>query len=134
MALRKVGPQGHSSLKSYPAESALTRGYGAKVGALEGNCTAITAAGAAGIGIVSESCAQGDNAAITRLGDSVAIAGAAATQGQWAKFDATGRVIPVAKAAGTTEEVVGRFESSPTAANDECIIFVNPFTLTTPAA
>ncbi len=134
MALRKVGPQGHSSVKTYPAESAIIRGHGVKPGTAEGNCTAVTVAGEAGIGIASESYAQGDNGAIVRLGDAVAIAGAAGTQGQLVKFDATGRVIPVAKGAGTSENVIGRLESSPTSADDECIVFVQPFILTTPAA
>jgi hypothetical protein len=134
MTLRKVGPVGPVNLKTYPADAAITRGHGVKVGATEGSAAAVAAAGAAGIGIATEDAAAGEPLAVARSGDAVAIAGSAATQGQWAKFDGTGRVIPVVKGAGTAEEVIGRFESSPAAADDECIVFVCPFTLTTPAA
>lgn len=132
MALRNVGPVGPQNLKTYISESAVLRGHGVKVGTNEGGATAVAAAGAAGIGIAAEDQpAVGAPLSVNRGGDSVAIAGSAATQGQLAKFDATGRVIPVVKGAATSEEVIGRFESSPTAADDECIIFVAPFTLTT---
>ena len=134
MALRKVGPVGLLGPKTYLAEAAVTRGYGVSVGATEGGATAVATAGAAGIGIAAESAAAGDALPVTRLGDAVAIAGSAAIQGQLAKFNAAGQVIPVVRGAGTSEEVIGRFESNPTAVGDECIIYVNPFTLTTPAA
>lgn len=134
MALRKVGPVGYINLKTYVAEAAVLRGHGVRVGAVEGGATAVAAAGAQGIGIAAEDQATvGSALGVVRQGDTVAIAGAAATQGQLAKFDATGRVIPVVKGAGTSEEVIGRFESSPAAADDECVIYVAPFTLTTPA-
>ena len=133
MALRKDGPVGPVNLKTYLAEADVARGYGVKVGTNEGGATAVAAAGAQGIGIAAEAAASGDALSVVRHGDAVAIAGSAASPGNLAKFDATGRVIPVLKGAGTTEEVIGRFESKPAAANDECIIFVAPFTLTTPA-
>ncbi len=131
MALRKVGPVGPASTKTYLAEAAVSRGYGVKVGANEGGATVVAAAGAAGIGIAAEAAAAGDALVVVRQGDVVAIAGSAATQGQLAKFNAAGQVIPVVRGATTTEEVIGRFESNPTALLDECIIFVDPFTLTT---
>lgn len=134
MALRKVGPVGPVNIKTYLAEAAAVRGYGIKAGANEGGATVVAAAGAAGIGIAAENTAAGDALAVIRFGDAVAIAGSAGTEGQLAKFNAAGQVIPVVRGAGTSEEVIGRFESNPTAAGDECIIFVSPFTLTTPAA
>lgn len=132
MALRKVGPVGPVNIKSYSADAAVTRGYGVKVGAADGGAAQVAAAGAAGIGIAAEDqLVAGSALAVVRFGDMVAIAGSAATQGQLAKFNAAGQVIPVVRGAASTEEVIGRFESSPTALLDECIIFVNPFTLTT---
>lgn len=134
MALRKVGPVGPVNLKTYVAEAAVARGYGVKVGTNEGGATAVAAANALGIGIAAEAAAAaGDPLAVVRYGDAVAIAGSAASPGALAKFNATGQVIPVTRTAGASEEVIGRFESKPTTAGDECIIFVAPFTLTTPA-
>ena len=129
MALRRVGPVGFQNLKTYNAEAALSRGYGVKIGANEGGCLPLLTAGGRGIGIATEDCAAGGAASISRLGDTVAIAGSAATQGMYAKFNAAGQVIPVTGTAGGGEEVIGRFESNPTAAGDECIIFVQPFIL-----
>lgn len=132
MALRNIGPVGPVNAKTYPTEAAVSRGYGVKVGAAEGNATAVAAAGAQGIGIALEDqLVVGGPLAVARHGDTVAIAGSAATQGEYAKFNAAGQVIPVVRGATTTEEVIGRFESNPTQAGDECIIFVDPFTLTT---
>jgi hypothetical protein len=127
MALRKVGPVGFQSLKTYPADAQILRGYGVKVGAVEGSCAQVAVAGARGIGIAAETTANaGDPASVVRHGDAVAIAGSAATQGQYAKFNAAGQVIPVTGTAGGGEEIIGRFESNPTQAGDECVIFVNP--------
>ena len=134
MALRKVGPVGPVNIKTYLAESAVTRGYGVKAGTNESGATAVATAGAQGIGIAAETTASGDALAVIRHGDAFAIAGAAANPGTYAKFNATGQAIAVTRTAGGAEEVIGRFESKPAAAGDECIIFVDPFTLTTPAA
>lgn len=132
MALRKVGPIGYQNLKTYAAEAAVLRGYGVKVGAAEGGAAPVAIAGAQGIGIAAEDQATvGGALSVVRSGDTVAIAGSAATQGQYAKFNAAGQVIPVVKGAASSEEVIGRFESNPTQAGDECVIFVDPFTLTT---
>jgi hypothetical protein len=127
MALRKVGPIGFQNLKTYPAEAQILRGYGVKAGAAEGNCAPVAAAGARGIGIAAETVANiGDPASVVRHGDTVAIAGSAATAGQYAKFNAAGQVIPVTGTAGGGEEIIGRFESNPTQAGDECVVFVSP--------
>lgn len=131
MALRKIGPVGYQNVKTYAAEGAVSRGLGVKVGANEGGAAQVAAAGAAGVGIANEDCVDGGALSVTRHGDVVAIAGSAATQGQLAKFNAAGQVIPVVKGAATSEEVIGRFESNPAQAGDECIVFVSPFTLTT---
>ena len=130
MALRKVGPVGFQNLKTYPVEAAISRGYGVKVGAAEGNCLPVLAAGGRGIGIATEDqLVVGGALSVCRGGDTVAIAGSAASQGQYAKFNAAGQVIPSAGVAGSGEEIIGRFESNPTALLDECIIFVQPFIL-----
>src|SRR5260370_12064109 len=112
MALRRVGPVGPQNLKTYLAEIALSRGLGVKVGANEGGCLQVTAAGGRGIGIATEDCAIGGAASISRGGDTVAIAGSAATQGQYAKFDASRRGIPVTGTVGRGVQLIGRFEPS----------------------
>lgn len=130
MALRKVGPVGYQNLKTYATEAAVSRGCGVKVGVAEGNATALLTAGGRGIGIAAEDqLTVGGALSVVRQGDTVAIAGSAATQGQYAKFNAAGQVIPVTGTAGDGEEVIGRFESNPTQAGDECIVFVDPFIL-----
>ena len=130
MALRKVGPVGDQAQKTYPVEAPVLRGYGVGPGVAEGNCAPVAIAGGRGIGLASEAQPTvGGPLAVTRAGDEIAIAGSAANAGQYAKFNAAGQVIPVAGAAGSGEEVIGRFESSPTQAGDECVIFVHPFVL-----
>ncbi len=130
MALRKVAPVGPQNTKTYPVEAPVLRGYGVAAGAAEGNCTPVVAAGGRGIGLATEAQPTvGGALGVCRFGDCVAIAGAPATMGQYAKFNAAGQVIPVTGTAGDGEEVIGRFESSPIEAGDECIVYVSPFVL-----
>jgi hypothetical protein len=66
---------------------------------------------------------------VTRIGDGVAIAGAAIPFGTYVKVDAVGRPVPVVGTVGGGEQIVGRAESTASALGDEVVIFVLPSVL-----
>ena len=122
--MRTIGCVGITNSKTYMSESLLTFGYGAAKGVLDGNCTAITAAGQRGLGIVAADVASvGASSNITRLGDALAIAGGPISTGDYVKFDAVGRVV-TSTAAG--DEIIGRAESTAVNVGDQLIVFVMP--------
>ena len=122
--MRTIGCVGIINPKTYMSESLLTFGYGAAKGALDGNCTAITAAGQRGIGIVAaDVTAVGASSNITRFGDALAIAGGPISNGDYVKFDAVGRVVTSTAA---SDEIIGRAESTAVNVGDQLIVFVMP--------
>ncbi len=120
---RTTGPVGPTNLKTYAAESLLTRGYVATTGAAVGNCTAVTAAGQVSLGIVAEDVlAVGHPASIVRFGDAPAIAGGVVAVGAPVKPNAAGKLV----AASTGDATIGRAECAATGDGDEFLVFVFP--------
>ncbi len=105
--------------------AAMQRGLVAVQGADDQHVLIAAAAGAQGIGIVEESTVNaGDPISIVFEGEAYAVVGAPVNAGQYLVSDNQGRVVPSA-AAG--DQVICRAVSSGALANDEIVVYVNPF-------
>ncbi len=123
MATRTVGPVPGPD-KTYTAGGACTRGYAAIKGATDDAALQATVAGSRCIGVFAQDAVQGKPVRVSRRDDQVAIAGAAIALGDYVKVDATGRFITITGTPG--EEIIGRAESTATAAGDEFVLFILP--------
>jgi hypothetical protein len=117
----RKGPAGTPFLRRYKVTGGnISRGYGVKRGSNDDEVV-IADANADGLGILAETTNQDNMGDVCEHGECVAIAGAAITQGQWLKFDASGKVVP---SAGEDQPNIGRAKSSATADGDEVLVFV----------
>ena len=94
-----------------------------------GNILQASAANAQAIGVADFTAVSGAPVRVTRQGDTQAVAGAAIAAGQYVKTNANAQLIPVTGTAGDGENIVGRAESSATAAGDLFVLYVNPSVL-----
>jgi hypothetical protein len=124
-AAATTGVIGSPRSRTYQAQTAnMGRGLIAAQGATDTQ-VAVSGANAEGIGIVQESTLSiGDPISITLEGEAYAVIGAPVNAGQYVISDASGRAVP---STAVGDNIVGRAISSGSAANDEIVIYVNPF-------
>jgi len=132
MTMRTMGPVGIPEIRTRRAETAgIQRGYAVGQGAADGGGALITVLNTRAVGIAgdlpSAGTSVGDAFPVVQDGETVGIAGAVITAGQYVKADATSRLIPAVAAAGSGEEVIGRAQSGAAAVGDEFIVDVHPF-------
>jgi len=131
MTLRVMGPVGIPQIRTRVAETAaIMPGLLVAQGVADNGAKLITVANTRAIGVAGDvpvaGTSVGDAFPVVQDGETVAIAGAAITAGQYVKADATSRCIPAVGAAGTGEEIIGRAQSSAVLAGDEFILDVIP--------
>jgi|ERR1039457_4839206 len=131
MTMRVMGPVGIPAIRTRVAETAgILRGYAVAQGVADNGGKLITVLNTRVIGVAGDvplaGTSVGDPFPVVEDGETVAIAGAVITAGQYVKADATSRFIPAVGAAGTGEEIAGRAQSSAAVVGDEFIIDVAP--------
>ena len=131
MTMRVMGPVGIPAIRTRVAETAgILRGYAVAQGVADNGGKLITVLNTRVIGVAADvpsaGTSVGDPFPVVEDGETVAIAGAVITAGQYVKADATSRFIPAVGAAGTGEEIAGRAQSSAAVAGDEFIIDFAP--------
>lgn len=125
------GPVGTPRIRSFSLPAGTVAGTPVKQGA-DDNTVALAGVGDTAFGVTAETDLVNKGfGGIVVEGETIALAGAAITGGQWVKADATNRLIP---ATVSGDKVLGRAVSTAAAAGDEFVVDVRPFVLFVPSA
>lgn len=124
-AVATTGPIGRAHIRTYQAAAAnQTRGLALVQGADDNHVAIAAAANAVVLGVQQESTSNaGDPVSAVLDGETIAIAGAAITAGQWVICTATGQFIP---STAVADNIAGKALSSAALQGDEFVIFVKP--------